>query len=178
MGPPAAGLDVLASAALTHSSVEDTPPIVTSSVSLLLKGGFDLRKWRSSSPVTLAAIDPSLREKLPVQDLTDTKSAHPKALGVEWDSTQDTMSTSLSLPTKYASTKRGVISDVAKTFDVLGWLAPTIIQMKVLYQRLWELKLAWDEEIPSMYMNQHLEWRKQLPLLFIKFSLKKWDRAI
>ena len=91
-----------------------------------------------------------------MQDLTDTQSAHPKALGVEWDSTHDTMSTSLTLPTQYASTKWGVISDVARKFDVLGWLAPTIIQMKVLYQKLWELKLGWDEEIPSTYLTNML----------------------
>ena len=122
---------------------------------LLLKGGFDLRKWRSSSEATLKAIEPSLREKVPVKDLTDTKTAHPKALGVEWDSTQDTMATSLTLPDKYASTKRGVISDVARTFDVLGWLGPTMIQMKILYQQLWQLKLAWDDEIPPEYVTQH-----------------------
>ena len=56
------------------------------------------------------------------------------------------MSTSLHLPTSFASTKRGVISDVARTFDVLGWLAPTIVNMKILYQQLWELKLAWDDQ--------------------------------
>ena len=93
------------------------------------------------------------------------KTAHPKALGVEWDSTQDTMATFLTLPDKYVSTKRGVISDVARTFDVLGWLSPTMIQMKILYQKLWELKLAWDDEIPPEYIAQHREWREQLPLL-------------
>ena len=50
-------------------------------------------------------------------------------------------------------------------FDDLGWPAPTIIQMKVLYQKLCELKLGWDEEIPSTYLDQHVEWRNQLPLL-------------
>ena len=132
---------------------------------LLLKGGFDLRKWRSSSSATLSAIEPSLRESIPIQDLTDIQLNHPKALGVEWNYTQDTMSTSLHLPVKCASTKRGVISDVARTFDVLGWLAPTIITMKILYQQLWELKLAWDEDIPPDQLTQHTEWREQLPLL-------------
>ena len=37
---------------------------------LLLKGGFDLRKWKSSSSTILESIEPSLREKLHVQDLT------------------------------------------------------------------------------------------------------------
>ena len=61
-----------------------------------------------------------------MQDLTDTQSAHPKALGVEWDSTHDTMSTSLTLPTQYASTKQGMISDVARTFDSWAGLLPQL----------------------------------------------------
>ena len=148
----------------------DTPEqalsIYQQSRALLLKGGFDLKKWRCSSPTILSQIDPSLREKLPVQDLTGTQQGNqPKALGVEWNSTQDTMSTSLCLPTEFASTKRGIISDVARTFDVLGWLAPTIVRMKILYQQLWELKLAWDEPLPESQLTQHSEWREQLPLL-------------
>ena len=47
------------------------------------------------------------------------------------------------------STKRSVVSDIAHTFDVLGWLAPSTISMKVLFQHLWEMKLGWDEEVPS-----------------------------
>ena len=104
---------------------------------LLSKGGFDLRKWRSSSSTVLQAIDHSLHEKLPVQDLVTHDHPHyPKALGVNWDSRLDTMSTSLSLPDQFQSTKRGIISDVARTFDVLGWLAPTIVLMKIVYQQV------------------------------------------
>ena len=62
---------------------------------LLAKAGFDLRKWRSSSAAVLQAIEPSLHEKLPVQDLVNNiHSQYPKALGVNWDSNLDTMSTS------------------------------------------------------------------------------------
>ena len=108
---------------------------------LPLKGVFELRKWRCRSPAILFQIEPSLREKLLVQDLTGKQpSNQPKPLGVEWDSTQDTISTSLHLPTDFASTKRGIISDVARIFDVLGWLAPIIIKMTIVYQQLWELR--------------------------------------
>ena len=99
---------------------------------LLAKGSFDLRKWRSSSTSVLQAIEPSLHEKVPVHN--QIQSPYPKALGVEWDSAQDVMSTSLKLPSQYESTKRGIISDIARTFDVLGWLAPTIVVMKIMYQ--------------------------------------------
>ena len=134
--------------------------------SMLAKGGFDLRKWRSSSQEVLAEIEPQLLEKVPTQDLVDKhSSAYPKALGVVWNSSQDTMSTSVNLPTAYSSTKRGIISDVAKTFDILGWLAPTILQMKVMYQQLWEEKLGWDDPVPNHYQARHKVWRDQLKLL-------------
>ena len=101
---------------------------------LLLKGRFNLCKWRSSSYVVAQAIEPTLREKLPTQTLSNcSDSPHPKALGLEWDSMSDTMSTSLNVKPNFNPTKRGIISDIAKTFDILGWISPCIITMKVLY---------------------------------------------
>ena len=133
---------------------------------MLKQGGFNLRKWRSSSDEVLTQIDPSLLEKMPTKDLVDHHSTtYPKALGVEWNSSQDTMATCVTLPPEYTSTKRGIISDVARTFDILGWLAPTILMMKVLYQQLWEEKLGWDEAVPEPYITKHREWRAQLPVL-------------
>ena len=85
-----------------------------------------------------------------MQDLvSQIQSPYPKALGMEWDSSQDVMSTSLSLPSHFASTKRGIISDIARTFDVLGSIAPTIVRMKIMYQ---EIKLGWDDVIPDQFV--------------------------
>ena len=38
------------------------------------------------------------------------------------------------------------MSDIAKTFDVLGWFSPTI-KVKFLLQQLWEQKVDWDETV-------------------------------
>ena len=133
---------------------------------ILGKGGFQLRKWRSSSAKVIDHIPDSLLEPLPTQDLVDRHSAsYPKALGVAWDSRQDTMATHVELPVKFASTKRGIISDVVRTFDVLGWLSPVILPMKLLFQRLWELKLDWDDEVPTDVREKHERWREELPML-------------
>ena len=46
---------------------------------LLLKGGFELKKWRSSSPEVLKAIPSELQELLPQQEVVDNHSAsYPK----------------------------------------------------------------------------------------------------
>ena len=73
----------------------------------------------------------------------------------------------MQLPDEFISTKCGVISDTAKSFDVLGWLAPFIIRMKILFQSLWREKdkFGWDDPLEGKAAEQHKEWRRQLPLL-------------
>ena len=130
---------------------------------LLLRGSFDIKKWRSSSPGVISEIPGELCEKVPMQDLVDLHSAsHPKALGLAWNSDTDKMATHVELS---STTKRGVVSDVSRVFDVLGWLAPAILPMKALFQRLWELGIGWDDPVPAPYKQRHERWREELPLL-------------
>ena len=133
---------------------------------LFLKGRFKLKKWRSSSAEVLQAIPSELQELLPQQDLVDSHTAaYPKTLGISWDSRQDVMAVQVQLPETYASTKRGIVSDTARSFDVLGWLAPFILNMKVLFQQLWKQKVGWDQVPGEEIVSRHREWREQLPLL-------------
>ena len=134
--------------------------------SLLSKGGFELKRWRSSSKLVLNSIPDELVEPMPEQDLVNRHSvSYPKALGVAWNSSLDTMATNIQLPKHFVSTKRGVISDVSRVFYILGWLAPAIVPMKVIFQQLWELNLDWDDPVPSPYKERHERWREELPLL-------------
>ena len=57
------------------------------------------------------------------------------------------------------------MSDIAKTFDVLGWLSPVILVLKLLYRNLWERNLGWDQQVPEDLRLQHEQWRNELPLL-------------
>ena len=36
--------------------------------------------------------------------------------------------------------------------------------MKILFQRLWELKVEWDQEIPEELQHKHTKWKNQLHL--------------
>ena len=75
------------------------------------------------------------------------------------------MSTSLNLPEHFETTKRGIISDIAHLFDILGTLAPTVIRMKITYQEVWETGSDWDELLPSHFVERHSAWRQELPTL-------------
>ena len=148
------------------SSEEEATQLYQEISSMLEKGSFYLRKWRSSSSQVLGNIPSSIQETMPTLELTDQHSAtYPKALGVSWDSGRDTMFTNIGLPSKYAQTKRGVISDIARTFDVLGWITPAILPMKIMFRELWKEGKSWDEPISDLQATQHLLWRSDLSAL-------------
>ena len=133
---------------------------------VLVKGGFQLRKWRSSSSKVLSKIPADLLEPMPAKEMVDSYSAtYPKALGIAWDSRKDELAVQVQLPAQYSSTKRGVASDTAKSFDVLGWLAPFMLHMKLLFQSMWKEKVGWDTPLKESLEAQHVWWRKELPLL-------------
>ena len=154
-------------------TADEAKELYTQLRSILHQGGFNLCKWRSSSSEVFNSIPVELQEKLLIKDATSQLSEQPKALGLPWDSQNDVMSPSIHLPSSYRQTKRGIVSDVSKTFDVLGWIAPALLPMKVLFQSLWERGQEWDGAAPPHVVEEHAKWRQQLPCL----STKKLPRC-
>ena len=79
-----------------------------------------------------------LHESSQVKGITmETSKDSPKALGIHWDLTNDSLYVSVGTISVYEIyTKRQVISDIARTFDVLGWFSPVTILMKIMFQKL------------------------------------------
>ena len=133
---------------------------------ILVKGGFNLCKWRTSNSEVLHHIPLELQEQCLVKDATTPQApTHSKALGLEWDSQKDDMCPSICVSPSYNPTKRGIISDVAKTYDILGWISPAVLIMKLLYQQLWQKGHDWDETVPPDLRDLHSQWRTELPIL-------------
>ena len=81
---------------------------------LLLKGGFDLRKWRSTSTQVLDAIPKDLNEPSQTKVLNqDTTTSHPKALGIYWDASNDVFYVSTGIPNQPTTTEWNIASDIA-----------------------------------------------------------------
>ena len=77
-------------------------------------------------------------------------SEYMKTLGIEWNTVMDHFHLAIAkLPPLDNVTKRVLISNVGKTFDVLGWFSPCMIKMKILFQQLWEMKVDWDDTVPD-----------------------------
>jgi len=74
-------------------------------------------------------------------------------LGLKWDPSVDKFSFHTQ-PSSKSPTKRSVLSDLSRTFDPLGLLAPTTFWIKHSMQCLWIAGTKWDDPIPFDLSSQ------------------------
>ena len=126
---------------------------------LLEKADMKMAKFYSNSEKTLRALEPSLVAK--EVHLFEDKNAvfeSNKVLGMVWDASTDTFG----YRAKYEKveewldkwgvqkwTKRTVLKTTASTYDPLGYLSPVTVYARSVIQKLWTLKLDWDDAIPD-----------------------------
>lgn len=123
--------------------------------SLLSLGQFELRKWKSNDKSISDAFTESDRlDHLVALDKTNSPT---KTLGLLWDSQSDTLRYSVQLPPKQKVTKRSILSTISQIFDPLGLIGPVIVLAKLIMQQLWQLKIDWDDSVPT---NIFLLWVK------------------
>ncbi|XP_011884072.1 PREDICTED: uncharacterized protein LOC105571212 [Vollenhovia emeryi] len=118
--------------------------------------GFELRKWASNEGKIL---EESVEDSEPkhFQDLKD-----PKTLGLLWDPEHDILRFSLRIKYSQKVTKRTILSAVAQIFDPLGLVGPVTVRAKMLLQKLWQLKLTWDETVPQEIYTAWTQYQTQL----------------
>jgi len=92
-------------------------------VELLSRGGFELHKWKTNIA--------SMQEKGRLLDIN--RDHESKLLGVLWDSDEDVLYYKSPI-TKFENsvTKRIILSEVARLFDLLGLVGPVITAAKIL----------------------------------------------
>ncbi len=106
-----------------------------------------------------------LKVSKPDEDMPSTDE-YTKTLGICWNIQKDCLTIVVPPPTGLETlTKHGLVSDVAKTFDALGLVSPSTIKAKIFVQRLWELKIDWDDPTPEQIQDSWFQWRSELHLL-------------
>ena len=118
---------------------------------MLSSAGMLLNKWTSNNR--------SVKVRF---ELGQVLSEEHKVLGIRWDSYDDALGFEgvYSKITKFASTKRGLLSSVGRIFDPLGLISPFTLQAKMLFQQCWRLGLQWDEELPADLSCEYQNWLK------------------
>ena len=115
---------------------------------LLSEGSFHLRKFKSNSK----------RAELSVNSIETPKET--KVLGVVWNKESDTLQINLNeindrLPK--VPTKRSILQVLAAIYDPLGLINPTVVTLKVFFQKLCVMKCDWDTELTGELLN---EWKE------------------
>ncbi|KRX63834.1 hypothetical protein T09_1217 [Trichinella sp. T9] len=119
---------------------ESTAQKMVAELSKLLKiCSFELSKWSSNCTDVLSST--------PQTEVTTNCS---KALGMNWEHSTDTFQFPVPSESEIASgnTKRSLLSVVFEIFEILGWLSPFVVRVKILLQRLWQQGIDWDETLP------------------------------
>ncbi|GFU44951.1 uncharacterized protein TNCV_4234761 [Trichonephila clavipes] len=62
-------------------------------------------------------------------------------------------------------TKREVLSIIAHLFDPLGFLGPILTKAKLILQKLWVLKLEWDEPLSNPIAKEWNDFVSTLPVI-------------
>ena len=110
----------------------------------------NLRSWSSNSAELTAAA---------TKDNTAEGALSVNVLGLRWNPTSDILHLAEKpsiLAYDHLVTKQEVLQDLSKIFDPLGFVAPVVIQAKIMMQKLWQLKITWDEPLDDDLQTQ---WR-------------------
>lgn len=129
------------------NSVKELQALRDQLVGLLSSPKLQLHKWHPNCP------------NFSNNDNQDEIDSAFSALGQSWNPAQDQFIIHLDSMCDEkclkASTKREVLSHIAKLFDPLGLIAPIIIQAKILMQEIWVSRIDWDENLP---VELQLKW--------------------
>ncbi|KAL0870369.1 hypothetical protein ABMA27_005379 [Loxostege sticticalis] len=91
------------------------------------------------------------------EDIGDSISLNKESsvLGLSWSPKPDTLHFSIDIDSNLPITKRSILCMSCKIFDPLGLLSACVIKAKIILQKLWTLKLDWDDPVPP---NLSKEW--------------------
>ncbi|KAL1448522.1 hypothetical protein WDU94_000574 [Cyamophila willieti] len=129
-------------------------------IALLSTAGFELRKWSSSHPDVLTGLPLDYLEKPHLMGDIETI----RVLGLQWDPHQDAFTYFVDA-VPHCETKRQVLSQIARIYDLSGFVSPITVWMKVLMQRLWIKGFDWDEPMPSDLLHEWKTFIQELPVL-------------
>ncbi|XP_046143144.1 uncharacterized protein LOC123988150 [Osmia bicornis bicornis] len=141
-------------------------------IELLKSAGVELDKWAANHSDLLP---PNAQQPGKEESKSINLDESVKTLGVQWNPHHDEFrfTTSGFKDLSREVTKRDVLSNIARLFDPLGWLAPVTISAKILMQDLWILKVGWDSVLPVEVQDRWSEYCNSLSAM-PALSINRW----
>ncbi|XP_049886559.1 uncharacterized protein LOC126381059 [Pectinophora gossypiella] len=131
-------------------------------IDLFKTAQWDLVKWNSNSQTVLDSIPASHKR---TKEVEFDKSMQHKILGLHWSTQSDYFYFEVAPREQDKCTKRTILSTIARLWDIMGFVAPTILYAKLLIKQLWQLGIDWDDEPPPHINKIWRQFCHELPLL-------------
>ncbi|GFW47615.1 uncharacterized protein TNCV_583271 [Trichonephila clavipes] len=132
-------------------------------ISFFKKAGKSLHKWCSNTPEILNSIPKEEQSRDFHCQSSDQKTI--KTLGIIWSPQLDYFSFKAVVNCRESYTKREVLSIIARLLDPLRFLGPILTKAKLILQKLWVLKLEWDETLSNPIANEWNDFVSTLPVI-------------
>ncbi|XP_066590775.1 uncharacterized protein [Prorops nasuta] len=146
-------------------------------VAILQTAGIDLDKWATNTPELLPSGSLTVYDSNVDKFIISDQAV--KTLGLIWHPSTDRFSFNVQIDTVWsqATSKRVVLSNLARLFDPLGWLSPVVVRAKILLQDICILKLDWDSPLPTDVL---LRWKNYCQNLqhVPEVSVNRWLRGV
>ncbi|XP_076384105.1 uncharacterized protein LOC143261872 [Megalopta genalis] len=123
---------------------------------LLQRGRFNIRQWISNDPELLEGLN---KEQIHPKFFDESTV---KTLGISWDARNDSIAYAIDFHAPTKITERTILSTIARIFDPLGLLAPVTVVAKLIMQRLWQLKLNWNESLPASLHTEGIAFVEEI----------------
>ena len=137
-------------------TVEQAKKLTKDLDKVLETGGFQVKCWVSNEDLKDGE---SVKEDNAVKLLQG--EGPEKVLGVAWNSKTDNLTFKIGADIlektsaeEIKLTKRSILSYIARIYDPIGIAAAFIIRAKIGLQRLWQLGLGWDDDLPTEVCNE------------------------
>ncbi|XP_020299330.1 uncharacterized protein LOC109863477, partial [Pseudomyrmex gracilis] len=144
-------------------TMKETQELQKQLLLLCKAGGFPLKKWTANHEELLESVPEE--DRMPFK----TREWQPRdcqaMLGVRWNPNYDSFAFTVKDSELKVITKRTVLSKTAQLFDPLGWLAPVVIQAKILIQTAWIKGLGWDTPLDTEDTRKWQKLQEELPSL-------------
>ncbi|XP_049286170.1 uncharacterized protein LOC125765271 [Anopheles funestus] len=132
---------------------------------LLAKACFSAHKWCANHSDIVAGVAEDLRgNSFEVTD--NTCKTTVKTLGITWNPFEDWFSVSVpDFDNLEGMTRRRLLSQLAKIFDPLGFFGPVITYAKLILREVGELKIEWDDPVPTEVNEKWQHFRTEMTAL-------------
>lgn len=118
-------------------------------------------------------MEPLLLETLKATSIEDKNGL--SILGLFWEPEGDCFRIKINLRSfsdKELVTKRTILSQIARIFDPLGFVAPVTITAKLLMQDVWREELTWDQPVSELLFKKFRDYIDGLSFL-LEFSVPR-----